>query len=137
MPLSHQDSIGSLVNEVPQGKSVESAMAFVPEDTATPVEHIVHDHLYTKDARPNHLSGQLAPAFRCTSYPSLVRPKPFVIITVPPRNASLNTPLVPVLSCQDPKTKRGSAAIEAFPLRLAVSFPPHSASQPRGIKPAI
>ena len=33
--------------------------------------------------------------------------------------------------------KRGNAAIEAFPLCLTVSFPPHSASQLRGIKQAF
>ncbi|MCQ9342014.1 DUF5067 domain-containing protein [Corynebacterium phoceense] len=47
MPLSHQDSIGALANEAPKGESVESAMAFVLEDTTTPVELIVHDRLYT------------------------------------------------------------------------------------------
>ena len=44
----HQASIGPLVNEVPKGESVESAMAFVIEDTTTPVELIVHDRLYTR-----------------------------------------------------------------------------------------
>ncbi|WP_154666916.1 hypothetical protein [Corynebacterium phoceense] len=48
MPLPHQDSIGSLVNEVPMGESVESAMAFVREDTTRPVELIVHDRLCTR-----------------------------------------------------------------------------------------
>lgn len=49
MPLPHQDSIGSLVNEVHKGESVESARAFVFEDTTTPVELIVHDRLYTRE----------------------------------------------------------------------------------------
>ncbi|MCQ9335012.1 DUF5067 domain-containing protein [Corynebacterium phoceense] len=55
MSLPHQDSIGSLVNEVTKGESVESAMAFVLEDTATPVELIVHDRLYTGErGRPTY-----------------------------------------------------------------------------------
>lgn len=48
-PFPHQASIGPLVNAVPKDESVESARAFVLEDTTTPIELIVHDRPYTRE----------------------------------------------------------------------------------------
>ncbi|MCQ9346665.1 hypothetical protein [Corynebacterium phoceense] len=65
-------------------------------------------------ARPSYLSGQLAPAFRCTPYPSPALPSPLVIIAAPPRSTSPGIRWFPSLVAKTPKQKEETPQSKRF-----------------------